>query len=297
MTAKRALCVGINKFKHIPQSNWLYGCVNDANDMSALLTSKYGFAAGDVTVLTDAKATKKAVMSKLEAMVKGAEHGTVKHIVFTYSSHGTQVPDTSGDELDLVDEALVAYDLAQAGDQWDLNTVLVDDELGALFARVPAGVLVEVYLDTCHSGTGLKAMDLLPGRMPRFLPPPTPIGLDQILDRSVGLETRTVIQRKQQSRFFRRKRSAGATGAAKAAGSTPVLFAACQANQTSSDASFKGRSNGAFTYYLLQTLKKTPAASRADLVKAIRAGLKSDRFDQVPQLEAAASAKKVKVGA
>ena len=290
MTAKRALCVGINKFKHIPQSNWLYGCVNDAIDMSALLTAKYGFAAGDVTVLTDAKATKKAVMSKLEAMVSGAEKGTVKHIVFTYSSHGTQVPDTSGDELDKVDEALVAYDLAQAGDQWDLNTVLVDDELGALFARVPSGVLVEVYLDTCHSGTGLKAMDLLPGRMPRFLPPPTPIGLDDILDRSVRLETKGLPA-------FRRKPYAKFKSAVRSAGSTPVLFAACQANQTSSDASFKGRSNGAFTYYLLQTLKKSPTAARADLLKGIRTGLKSDRFDQVPQLEAAASAKKVKVGA
>jgi len=293
MTAKRALCVGINKFKHIPQSNWLYGCVNDANDMSALLTSKYGFTAGDVTVLTDAKATKKAVMAKLEAMVSGAEQGKVKHIVFTYSSHGTQVPDTSGDEIDKVDEALVAYDLAQAGDQWDLNTVLVDDELGALFARVPAGVLVEVYLDTCHSGTGLKAMDLLPGRMPRFLPPPTPIGLDDILDRSVGLETRALpaFRRRPYSKMFRRK------GRSTSSASTPVLFAACAASQTSSDASFKGRSNGAFTYYLLQTLKKSPTASRADLLKGIRSGLKSDRFDQVPQLEAAATAKKVKVGA
>jgi hypothetical protein len=279
MSDKRALCVGINEFANIPRSNWLYGCVNDANDMAGLLKSKYGFGPRDVTVLTDAKATKAAVMAKLESMVGLAKKGSVKHIVFTYSSHGTQVPDTSGDEPDKADEAFVAYDLRQDGDNWDLSTLIVDDELHDLFIDIPAGVLVEVYLDTCHSGTGLKAFDLIPGRQPKYIPPPTPVGLDDIVKRSVSPFAK--------SKAFRRKRGMFAT---------PVLFAACSAAQTSSDATFNKRSNGAFTYFLLKEAKKRPSTPRAELLKAVKADLKADRFDQVPQLEGDPAAKATKLG-
>jgi hypothetical protein len=290
MTTKRALCVGINEFVNLPRANWLYGCVNDANDMAAMLKSKYGFGPRDVTVLTDAKATKAAVMAKLESMVKLAEQGKVTHIIFTYSSHGTQVPDMNGDEPDRADEAFVAYDLAQDGDHWDPNTVIVDDELAALFARVPKGVLVEAFLDTCHSGSGLKAMDLLQGRRPKFLPPPTPVGLDDISDRSVTPFG-------EASLFKRRKSLEPAASAPKVVSAQPVLYAACRSDQTSSDATFSGRNSGAFTYYLLKELKKKATRPRSELLTAIRADLKAGRFDQVPQLEGPAALKKAKVGA
>jgi hypothetical protein len=279
MSDRRALCVGINQFANLPMASWLYGCVNDAQDMAALLRRNYGFGSRDVVVLTDEKATKAAIMAKLNAMVDLAVAGKVKHIVFSYSSHGTQVPDANGDEIDRADEALVAYDLAQDGDAWDLNTVLVDDELHDVFSRVPADVLVEAFLDTCHSGTGLKAMDLLSGRRPKFLPPPTPTGLDDVSDRNVV---------QLGDRVFRRKRGVLIQN--------PVLFAACKADQTSSDASFGARPNGAFTYYFLQTLKANPAATRAQLLTGIRAGLRGNRFDQTPQLEAPAPAKKAPLG-
>jgi len=295
MTTKRALCVGINEFANLPRANWLYGCVNDANDMAALLKAKYGFGARDVTVLTDAKATKAGVMAKLESMVRLAEQGKVTHIVFTYSSHGTQVPDTNGDEPDRADEAFVAYDINQVGDHWDPNTVIVDDELAALFARVPAGVVVEAYLDTCHSGTGLKAMDLLQGRRPKFLPPPTPVGLDDVSERTVSPFIEGVSKGAKQPKF---KPGKAMRDSIRGVGSAnPVLFAACRSDQTSSDATFNRRNNGAFTYYLLKELKKKVSTPRAELLKLIRADLKAGRFDQVPQLECAAAAKKTKVGA
>ena len=41
MTAK-ALCVGINEFAHLPQASWLNGCVNDADDMAAMLRKQSG---------------------------------------------------------------------------------------------------------------------------------------------------------------------------------------------------------------------------------------------------------------
>jgi hypothetical protein len=100
-----------------------------------------------------------------------------------------------------------------------------------------------------------------------------------------------------EASFFRRKRGVTAgTGAGRGTSTQPVLFAACKSNQSSSDATFAGRGNGAFTYFLLKELKKKSSASRADLLKAIRADLKAGRYDQVPQLEGPAAAKKAKIG-
>ena len=62
-TNKKALCVGVNQFKNYPSAA-LQGCVNDANEMSALLQKLLGFQSGDITVLTDAQATKANIISK-----------------------------------------------------------------------------------------------------------------------------------------------------------------------------------------------------------------------------------------
>ncbi len=274
--AKRALCVGINQFAHLPMASWLNGCVNDANDMAAMLR-KRGFAPRAVTVLTDAGATKAAVMGALTTMVKASKPGD--QLVFTFSSHGTQVPDDPAhpDEPDGADEAFACHDIAQAGNQWDTNTVIVDDELRELLATLPKGVLFEAYLDTCHSGTGLKPLDLLSGRRPKFLPPPTAIGLRKL----AAVPGR-----------------GGVSGAAKGLPTAlrPVLYAGCRSDQTSADATFGGRANGAFTYYLLKALGDNPSGSRADIHKALTASLRTGDFDQRPTLEGPAKAKKTAVG-
>src|SRR5215469_4022542 len=109
----KALCVGINLFKNYPQST-LHGCVNDAHDMAAILKAYLGFTDHDITILTDAQATKQNIMANLKSMVADAKAGKLSYIVFSMSSHGTQVPDLNGDELDKADEAFCPHDLAQA---------------------------------------------------------------------------------------------------------------------------------------------------------------------------------------
>jgi hypothetical protein len=74
----------------------------------------------------------------------------LNYLVFSLSSHGTQVPDTSGDEPDRADEAFCTHDLAVRGNQWDPQYIIIDDELNDLFVQLPESVLLEVYLDTCQ---------------------------------------------------------------------------------------------------------------------------------------------------
>jgi hypothetical protein len=287
--ARRALCVGINEFESLPQTSWLNGCVNDANDIAKALRP-LGFTGRATTVLTDSAATKSAVMAALTKLVDTARAGD--HIVFTLSSHGTQVPNEPGGDVepDDLDEAFACHDIRQKGDQWDRDTVIVDDELRDLFARVPEGVLLEVLLDTCHSGTGLKDLEeimqaQLLGRKPRFLPPPTRKGLEQ----TRALRTLAPTGRPDRRALVELTKS-------RSTASKPVLFAACKSGQTASDATFGGRSNGAFTHLFLKALQDQPAAPRADLLRAVTVGLKDGDFSQRSTLEGPVKSKKVGFG-
>lgn len=287
--ARRALCVGINEFESLPRTSWLSGCVNDANDFAEALRS-LGFTGPATTVLTDSAATKSAVMTALTELVDTAKEGD--HLVFTLSSHGTQVPNEPGGDVepDDLDEAFACYDIRQKGDQWDRDTVIVDDELHDLLARVPAGVLLEVLLDTCHSGTGLRDLEeimqaQLLGRRPRFLPPPTRKGLEQ----TRALRSLAPTGRPDRRALVELTRS-------RSTASKPVLFAACRSGQTASDATFGGRSNGAFTHLFLKALKEAPTATRIDLLRAVTAGLEDGDFSQRSTLEGPAKCKQVGFG-
>ena len=66
--------------------------------------------------------------------------------------------------------------------------------------------------------------------------------------------------------------------------------------QTSADACIGGAYNGAFTYYFCKTLRDVQGAiTRAELLKRMRAALKHEGYDQIPQLECPAAAKKKKL--
>jgi hypothetical protein len=277
---KKAICVGINKFANYPQFA-LNGCVNDAKDMASLCKSLLGFKASEVTVLTDAQATKANIMAQLKAAVAAAKAGKIQYLLFSLSSHGTQMADKGGDEPDGMDEAFVPYDIAQKGSMWDPARIISDDEFHDLFQQLPESVLLEVYLDTCHSGSGLRGAEFgLNAPRPRYVAPPAgdlqgPV--KQHVVRGFAID--------------RPAPKAKAKAAPKDATSAQhhILWTGCKANQTSADAYFNGRYSGAFTYCFVKTMLATQnKLSRKAVVDKVRAELKG-KFSQVPQLESNAS--------
>lgn len=268
MTDRRALCVGINNFKNFPSAS-LRGCVNDANDMEKLLKTLLEFQAQEIVKLTDAKATKTNIMKNLLKMVDGAKSGKYSHLVFSMSSHGTQVPDLSGDEPDRVDEAFCPYDLKDKGGEWDPKHIIVDDELRNLFIQLPEEVLLEVYLDTCHSGTGLKAIDLIWDRQTRYIPPPS-------------MESFKKADGKRQRGLNKALLEKGMH--------QHILWAACRADQTSADANIGGDWHGAFTYYFCQEMNASQnKLSRNEILEKVRIDLQEGNYTQIPQLECEAT--------
>jgi len=269
--ANKALLVGVNTYR-MPGAD-LQGCVNDVTNTRDILLKYFGFKVKEIRVLVDSRATKKGILSRLEWLVKGAKAGD--RLLFHFSGHGSQIRDRDGDELkDHLDEILCPHDM-----DWD-GTYIVDDDLKAVFAELPKGVNLEVLLDCCHSGTGTReAMAnacLSPEQAvkPRFLAPPMDILCRQIDEEDLP-ETRLL----------------------RSANPRPhVLFSGCRDNQTSADAYIKGTYNGAFTYYFCKHLRDAQGAlSRMDLLKRLRASLKHEGYDQVPQLECSKPEKKKRV--
>src|SRR5919202_1144620 len=138
--AKKAFCVGINDYPY--DGSDLNGCVNDAHAWADLLVSHFDFARTDVKLITDSEATKSNMLAGIKDLLAGAASGDI--LVFTNSSHGSYVADTSSDEP-TYDEVICPYDIA--------DNVLVDDELRALFTDLPRGVHLTVISDSCFSGT------------------------------------------------------------------------------------------------------------------------------------------------
>jgi hypothetical protein len=254
----------------------LQGCVNDVTNIRDILLKYYGFTVKQIRVVVDARATKKAILERLRWLVKDARADD--RLLFHFSGHGSQIRDRNGDELkDQLDEILCPHDM-----DWD-GTYIVDDELKQIFAKVAKGVRVDVLLDCCHSGTGtreaqafalLHADEQTPQIIPRYLVPPV-----DILCRQLDEDELPAVQ----------MLNAGVPG-------SHALFTGCRENQTSADAWISGGYNGAFTYYLCKHIRATQGSiTRSDLHKRLRASLRHEGYDQVPQLECLTTAKKKKL--
>jgi hypothetical protein len=150
---KKAICIGINNYPGI--SNDLKGCVNDAQDWSALLQGM-GF---ETSLILDAQATRTNVKTALQDLISTTNAGDVA--VFTYSGHGTQVSDRSSDENDRYDEAICLYD----GN-------VVDDDLRVILDGIHPQATLVVISDSCFSGSVTRIAP--EPAMPRFISPAVP---------------------------------------------------------------------------------------------------------------------------
>ena len=165
---KRALLIGINAYPNLSAFAQLEGCVNDVRLMAGLLRDKFGFPDENVTVLTDAEATRDGILAALDGLAGrvGADDVVVVH----YAGHGSQVTDVDGDEPDGLDETIVPYDGVRGeGANVDVTDDEIHDWIGRVTAKTP---YLTLLFDCCHSGTitrddfGAKARSLRPDLRP-----------------------------------------------------------------------------------------------------------------------------------
>ncbi|TMB06742.1 MAG: caspase family protein [Deltaproteobacteria bacterium] len=137
-----SLHIGLNEVDPSHYAGWsgeLVACEADAEDMQQIArTGRY-----ESKLLKTSQASRDAVKSAIADAAAGLKSGDV--FFLTCSSHGGQIPDLNGDEIDGLDETWVLYD-----------GQLIDDELHELWRKFEKGVRVLVLSDSCHSGTVTK---------------------------------------------------------------------------------------------------------------------------------------------
>jgi hypothetical protein len=243
-----SLHIGLNSVSPAHYGGWsgeLTACEFDANDMAAIARA----SGMKTTLLLTKRGTRANALAAIRDAAKQLKAGDL--FFLTYSGHGGQVPDITGEEQDKKDETWCLYD----GE-------LIDDELYLELSKFAESVRILVLSDSCHSGTVTRA----PMPEPDAVRPP---GRSKMMPPAVAMRT----YREHQAFYDKLQKAVAAEAgnslaldpdAALAAGriavsgrlttiaadckASVVLISGCQDNQTSMD----GDHNGAFTEQLLQ---------------------------------------------
>ncbi len=150
--ADRALLVGIDQY---PKVKPLEGSVNDVRNMHQFALDTLGYRPERIQVLLDGDATHAGILTAIERwLIEGSQPGD--RVLFYYSGHGYQMPDTDGDEADGLDETLVSVDTEPDG-QGGYRNMISDDELKTRFDRL-ADRQTTAIIDSCHSGTVTRGL-------------------------------------------------------------------------------------------------------------------------------------------
>ena len=162
----RAVIVGVSDYLTLDAD--LKGPANDARLMAETLLFR-GLDPGHLTVLTSDPAglpagtttgppTRAEILHALDAATAASTKGDT--IVFTFSGHGAQAPDLSGDEGGGYDELLLPADAAGwKGSIGAVENALADDGLQAWAqSALSKGIKVVALIDACHSATGFRAV-------------------------------------------------------------------------------------------------------------------------------------------
>ena len=163
-------------YQHLAEGQHLSAPRNDVIEMRELLI-KRGIKRQNITILTDPGKpperlsnsererlpTRDSILAALDTLTKSSQRGDLA--VVYMSGHGSFQPDQPDgpdrDEEDGFDEVFLPYDVdvsSPDGRATVITNGIIDDELGKFSAAIrDKGVDLWFTLDSCHSGTGMRA--------------------------------------------------------------------------------------------------------------------------------------------
>ncbi|NMG06347.1 caspase family protein [Brasilonema sp. UFV-L1] len=265
-----ALLIGIDKYLS-PVSS-LNGCVNDIMAIKEYLEGRVAIDGYELHIRTllNQDATRQAIIDGFRQHLCQAQSHDI--VLFYYSGHGSQEPTPQEFwhlESDRLDETLVCYDSRSPGG-WDL----ADKELAKLIAEVATkDPKITIILDCCHSGSGTRNLLQETGirRVPtdkRKRP------LDSFIFSLEDLEQLSASRSLEES----------PTGWNIPKG-RHILFGACRDSEEAKEYNGDGQQRGAFSYFLLETLRNNGKLTYRDLFKQANALVRSKVTTQSPQFE------------
>ena len=156
---KKALIVAIANFDDI---GW--PSLGSMNDYEILNTTfqKQGFEKQNIILLSGDKTSKADVVAGINKFTASLNSGDV--VIVEFSTHGVQVQDMSGDEVDGLDEAIVCKNSPGKIDDSNIKNIkqdfLLDDEMGEIVndMRLKIGSKGDLLflMDFCHSGSSTR---------------------------------------------------------------------------------------------------------------------------------------------
>ena len=270
--AIRAVFVGVDRYAY-SQANVdtaefkdLRGAVADTQHIKAALRSAYGLdldvpdagqcqSANSISItLTDACATRAAVLKALDEQIKASSRGDT--LIFYFAGHGSQVYDDQVfDQASEHNDTIMPTDARKPGASEP--TDILDRELRDIIDRATsADVNVVTIFDSCNSGTATRG-DIADGEG-RSAPP----------------------LRVSSVRPATRSRGMGQGGGYR------VHFAAAADGEVAREVGGAGVRSGVFTSALAQTLAAMPNASFADMAAEVRLKVNEGGHSlQTPQAE------------
>jgi len=279
---RKALLIGIS-YKHTEA--YLPGCIPDVINLKKfLLENGYVESPSTMLILKDDESsdknmpTKENILAACRWLVRDAQVGD--RLLFHYSGHGTQVPDTSGDEIDGMDEAIVPLDYQTKG-------LIVDDDLHSILVKsLRRGIRLTAIFDSCHSGS---ALDLPFVYQPSGAYKSAGISRTEFSGevlKSFLSNPITAIQsfsamyaKNREARKIEEKNMVDLSSPADV-----IMISGCRDEQTSGDAKLSDESSGVMSYALRFTLQNKPEPTLIELLNDMRDFIMEKKFPQIPQM-------------
>lgn len=274
-----AVLVGINKYPGCP----LKGCVNDVIIMRDILVKIYKVPANQIRLILDNRATKDNILERMEWLITN----DAENKMFYYSGHGAQIPtqDYSVDnyEPDSMDELMCPVDF-----NWEDNYIL-DNQIEALMKKLKENHHISMVVDACHSGSidsALPQNDRLVKQIP------TPLDLlsrmtDVSLTKNLFEDKPTFGDDDLNKNFFDflfHQEPIAPVNTPSYSKHNISIITGCKDDQTSADAYFSNRYQGALSYVLQGLLLQNPTIDLKTLRDKCEEQLRKRNFEQTPQL-------------
>ncbi|BAY91210.1 MULTISPECIES: caspase family protein [unclassified Tolypothrix] len=268
-----ALLVGIDEY--VRPVSPLQGCVNDVTAIKEYLEGRVdsdGYQL-HLRTLLNKDATREAIINGFRQHLCQAESEDVAF--FYYAGHGSQeeAPQEYWTiEPDRLNETLVCYDSMSPGG-WGL----ADKEIAKLIAEIAQkNPHITIIMDCCHSSSGTRG-DIEADTAVRKAP------IDR---RKRPLESYIVSHLEAEQLLTERSLLKKTTGW-NLPRAKHIFLAACRDRETAKEYTINGQRRGAFSYFLVDTLKKANGSlTYRDLFKRTHALVQSKVLAQSPQLEA-----------
>lgn len=294
--SRRALLIGINKYPQLGPTSQLHGCVKDILDVRGVLLDHAGFPAGNVHLLLseldgrslppnlgavgapDSRGIRQALAALSDGVASGDE------VVIYYSGHGVRIsnPQNANEQIGAIAAMDVRFD---ANSNLVTDTLIINRELnGAIQALLMAGAVVTVVLDSCHSGGATRDLGDDTATLVRtFNAEVSPAGWQQLVTQhslgsadlvggdARGLDTGGWVTSMRDQQNL-------------------IVLSGCRDVETSKEFPRSAPTNGALTYFLLDSLRAVKADDSGattwqTLYPHIRQSVNAAYPDQTPTLE------------